>query len=161
MSPTQWIEQAFEPAAASLRSGHIPGAVLGILTADGTHAVHADGFAQIEPTRETLSRDTWFDLASLTKVIFTTTRILRLVDEGRIALDDPLVSIIPDLRQYDMNAAERRLTFRQCLAHQTHLPAVEPLYTYGQDPNTLRAFILQRVWQSGPPVYSDINFMLL
>jgi CubicO group peptidase (beta-lactamase class C family) len=60
-----------------------------------------------------------------------------------------------------MNAAERRLTFRQCLAHQTHLPAVEPLYTYGQDPDTLRAFILQRVWQAGPPVYSDINFMLL
>ena len=77
------------------------------------------------------------------------------------SLDDPLVKVIPDLRQYDMNAAERRLTFRQCLAHQTHLPAVEPLYTYGQDPNTLRAFILQRVWQPGPPVYSDINFMLL
>jgi CubicO group peptidase (beta-lactamase class C family) len=38
---------------------------------------------------------------------------------------------------------------------------VEPLYTYGQDPATLRAFILQRVWQPGPPVYSDINFMLL
>src|SRR5271157_3877599 len=32
---------------------------------------------------------------------------------------------------------------------------------YGQDPSTLRAFILQRVWQPGPPVYSDINFMLL
>ena len=71
-------------------------------------------------------------------------------------------SIIPDLRQYDIaGAPERRLTFRQCLAHQTHLPGVEPLYTYGQDPETLRAFILQRVWQGGPPVYSDINFMLL
>ena len=58
-------------------------------------------------------------------------------------------------------AAERSLTFRQCLSHQTHLPAVEPLYTYGQEPATLRAFILQRVWRAGPPVYSDINFMLL
>jgi CubicO group peptidase (beta-lactamase class C family) len=35
------------------------------------------------------------------------------------------------------------------------------LYTYGQNPATLRAFILQRVWQPGPAVYSDINFMLL
>ena len=60
-----------------------------------------------------------------------------------------------------MNAAERRLTFRQCLAHATHLPGVEPLYTYGQDPQTLRAFVLQRVWPAGPPVYSDINFILL
>ena len=60
-----------------------------------------------------------------------------------------------------MKAAERQLTFRQCLAHDTHLPAVEPLYTYGQDPQTLRAFVLQRVWRPGPPVYSDINFILL
>jgi CubicO group peptidase (beta-lactamase class C family) len=108
-----------------------------------------------------LGRETWFDLASLTKVIFTTTAILRLVEAGRIALDDALIRAIPDLRQYDASAAERRLTFRQCLSHQTHLPAVEPLYTYGQDPQTLRAFVLQRVWMPGPPVYSDINFILL
>jgi CubicO group peptidase (beta-lactamase class C family) len=158
---TDFIEQAFGPAAASLHAGNIPGAVLGIVTADGERAVQWAGAAQIEPVRENVSRETWFDLASLTKVIFTTARILKLVEEGRIALDDPLVTVIPDLRQYDMNAAERRLTFRQCLAHQTHLPAVEPLYTYGQDPNTLCAFILQRVWQPGPPVYSDINFILL
>ncbi|MBB4040699.1 CubicO group peptidase (beta-lactamase class C family) [Microvirga flocculans] len=156
-----WIGQAFAPAAASIGTGNIPGAVLGLVTADGKRAVHWSGAAQIQPEHAPISRETWFDLASLTKVIFTTTRILHLVEEGKIALDDPLATVIPDLRQYDMNAAERRLTFRQCLAHQTHLPAVEPLYTYGQDPNTLRAFILQRVWQPGPPVYSDINFMLL
>ncbi|WP_262298824.1 serine hydrolase domain-containing protein [Microvirga sesbaniae] len=155
------IDRAFAPAAASVQNGSIPGAVLGLVTTGGERAVRWAGHAQIEPERESLSRETWFDLASLTKVIFTTTRILQLVEAGRIALDDPLVTVIPDLRQYDMNAAERRLTFRQCLAHQTHLPAVEPLYTYGQDPGTLRAFILQRVWQPGPPVYSDINFMLL
>jgi CubicO group peptidase (beta-lactamase class C family) len=161
MPLTDLIEQAFAPATEALRGDNIPGAVLGIVTVDGTRAVRWAGWAQIEPEREPVSRDTVFDLASLTKVIFTTTRILQLVEQGRIGLDDPLTTAIPDLRQYDMNAAERRLTFRQCLAHQTHLPAVEPLYTYGQDPNTLRAFILQRVWQSGPPVYSDINFMLL
>ncbi len=161
MALTDLIDQAFAPAAASVAVGNIPGAVLGIVNANGERAVQWAGHSQIEPMRENVSRETWFDLASLTKVIFTTTRILQLIEEGRIALDDPLASIIPDLRQYDMNAAERRLTFRQCLAHQTHLPAVEPLYTYGQDPNTLRAFILQRVWQPGPPLYSDINYMLL
>ncbi|RDI61799.1 serine hydrolase domain-containing protein [Microvirga subterranea] len=161
MPLTDLIEQAFAPATEALRGDNIPGAVLGIVTADGTRAVRWAGWAQIEPEREPISRDTVFDLASLTKVIFTTTTILRLVEQGRIGLDDPLTVAIPDLRQYDMDAAERHLTFRQCLAHQTHLPAVEPLYTYGQDPDTLRAFILQRVWRSGPPVYSDINFMLL
>lgn len=161
MSLETIIDSAFAPAAAAIARGDIPGAVLGIVTQEGQRAVRWNGLAQIEPDKEPLSRDTWFDLASLTKVIFTTTAILRFVEEDRIALDDPLIKVIPDLRQYDMSAAERRLTFRQCLAHQTHLPAVEPLYTYGQDPDTLRAFILQRAWQSGPPVYSDINFMLL
>ena len=57
-----------------------------------------------------------------------------------------LTVAIPDLRQYDLGAPRSAsLTFRQCLSHQTHLPAVEPLYTYGLDPATLRAFILQRV----------------
>ncbi|WP_134500064.1 serine hydrolase domain-containing protein [Microvirga pakistanensis] len=161
MSLTDVAPRAFAPVAAAIERRDIPGAVLGIVTADGQRAVCWKGLAQIEPHEESLSRGTWFDLASLTKVIFTTTRILHFVEEGRVSLDDPLITAIPDLRQYDMNAAERQLTFRQCLAHQTHLPAVEPLYTYGQEPNTLRAFILQRVWQSGPPVYSDINFMLL
>jgi len=141
--------------------GSVPGAVLGVITPAGDRAVLALGHAQLVPELAPMQRGTWFDLASLTKVIFTTTEILRLVKQGRIKLDDPLTVAIPDLRQYDLNAGERRLTFRQCLAHQTHLPAVEPLYTYGQDPATLRAFILQRVWQAGPPVYSDINFMLL
>lgn len=139
----------------------IPGAVLGVITAAGERAIHVQGDAQVVPECAPMQRGTWFDLASLTKPIFTTATILRLVDEHRIDLDDPLTVAIPDLRQYDADALERRLTVRQCLSHQTHLPAVEPLYTYGQDPATLRAFILQHAWHPGPPVYSDINFILL
>jgi CubicO group peptidase (beta-lactamase class C family) len=142
-------------------AAEIPGAAVGVVTASGDRAVAVFGLAQREPEPATMHRGTWFDLASLTKVLFTTPTILQLVAQGRIALDDTLTVAIPDLRQYDLAAAERHLTFRQCLSHQTHLPAVEPLYTYGQDPATLRAFILQRVWRAGPPVYSDINFMLL
>jgi CubicO group peptidase (beta-lactamase class C family) len=88
--------------------------------------------------------------------------ILTLAEQGRLDLDRPLTDAIPDLRQYDVaGAAERRLTFRDCLAHRTHLPAVEPIYTYGNDPDRLRAFVLQREWRHGSPVYSDINFILL
>ncbi|MBS0643167.1 MAG: beta-lactamase family protein [Proteobacteria bacterium] len=161
MTAADRLAAALDPVAHAVAAG-IPGAVLGVVTADGDRAVHAIGLAQREPEPVPLHRRTWFDLASLTKVLFTTPAILRLVAAGRIALDDTLPVAIPDLRQYDKaGAAERKLTFRQCLSHQTHLPAVEPLYTYGQDPQTLRAFILQRVWQPGRAVYSDINFMLL
>lgn len=156
------IEQAFAPAAAAVAAGRIPGATLGVVSADGQRAVIHAGMAALVPDPEPLTRDHWFDLASVSKVVATTTMILTLADEGRIDLDRPLTDAIPDLRQYDVaNAAERRLTFRDCLAHRSFFPAVEPIYTYGDDPARLRAFVLQREWRHGPPVYSDINFLLL
>ena len=154
-------EAAFAPVREAIAAGRIPGAVLGVWTEHG-RALRFAGAAQLEPEHVAMRADTWFDLASLTKVVFTTTAIMRLVEQGKIDLDAPLTVAIPDLRQYDVaGARERKLTFRQCLSHQTHLPAVEPLYSYGQDPQTLRAFVLQREWRAGPPVYSDINFILL
>ena len=155
-------DRAFAPAAASVAEGKIPGATLGIVTADGRRAVRVAGMAALVPDPEPLTEEHWFDLASVSKVIATTTMILRLAEEGRIELDRPLTDAIPDLRQYDIaGAAERRLTFRDCLAHRTFLPAVEPIYTYGGDPARLRAFVLQREWRHGAPVYSDINYILL
>ncbi len=155
-------DAAFAPAAESVAQGRIPGAVLGIVTADGTRAVRVTGQAQSVPMPEPLTAAHWFDLASVSKVIAATSFVLRLADEGRIDLDRPLTDAIPDLRQYDVaNAPERRLTFRDCLVHRTFLPAVEPIYTYGDDPARLRAFVLQREWKHGPAVYSDINFILL
>lgn len=156
------IDRAFAPALEAVERGVIPGATLGIVTADSTQAVRIAGMAALEPEPEKLTADHWFDLASVSKVIATTTMILTLAEQGKLDLDHPLTDAIPDLRQYDVaNAAERRITFRDCLAHRTFLPAVEPLYTYGQDPATLRAFVLQREWRQGPPVYSDINYILL
>ena len=155
-------EQGFAPALGAVEAGRIPGATLGIVGADGASAVHFAGMAALVPEREALTREHWFDLASLSKVIATTTMILKLAEEGRLDLDRPLTDAIPDLRQYDVaGAAERRLTLRDCLMHRSFLPAVEPIYTYGDDPARLRAFVLQREWRPGPPVYSDINFILL
>lgn len=156
------IEQAFAPAAEAIAAGRIPGAALGVVRADGQRwSTHA-GLAARLPEPEPLTADHWFDLASVSKVIFTTTAILQLADEGRLDLDRPVTDAIPDWRQYDVaGAAERRLTFRDLIAHRTFFPAVEPIYTYGDDPARLRAFVLQREWRHGPPVYSDINFIVL
>ncbi len=160
--PEAVADRALPAIEAAVSGGRIPGAVLGVADASGSLAIRHAGHAILAPQKETMRAATVFDLASLTKPIFTTTAILRFVEQGRVTLDTRLAAIIPDLRQYDVaGAPERRLTLRDCLAHRTHLPAVEPLYTYGQDPATLRAFILQRAWTPGPAVYSDINFLLL
>lgn len=161
MSSLHAIDAAFAPVLGAVESGAIPGAALGIVTADGDRAVRHIGLAQREPETVALTRKTWFDLASLTKVIFTTTQVLEESVRGNIDLDAPLTSLVPDYRQYHSDCWERQVTFRQCLGHATPFPAVAPLYTYERDPETLRAFILQRQWDRGPPVYSDINFILL
>nr|WP_274426163.1 serine hydrolase [Chelativorans sp. YIM 93263] len=155
------LDHAFSPIAEAVESRRIPGAVLGIVDAEGARAVRVTGAAQKVPHHRPMQRETWFDLASLTKVIFTTPRILELAKEGIIDLDAPLISVLPDLRQYAPEAWERKVTFRQCLGHQTPFPAVVPIYTYGRDPDLLRAFVLQHEWTAGPAVYSDINFILL
>jgi CubicO group peptidase (beta-lactamase class C family) len=154
------IDDAFAPARAAVEAGLIPGATLGVVTAAGERWTRTLGWAQLEPEREPLTQAHWFDLASLTKPMVTAAAFLRLAQAG-LDLDRPLTDAIPDLRQCDMAAPERRLTFRQCLAHATHLPAVWPTYTYGADSATTRAFVLQRAWPVGPPVYSDINYQLL
>jgi len=161
MSGQERFERAFALLRASVEAGRIPGGVLGIHEPDGTRTTRAIGVAQKVPFVRPMRESTWFDLASLTKVIFTTPRILKLVDDGVIDLDAPLSVLLPDFRQYNADAWERKMTVRECLGHQTPLPGVEPIYTYGTDPNTLRAFVLQREWRAGPAVYSDINFILL
>ena len=155
------FDLAFATLSASVEAGRIPGGVLGVVDRDGNRQIRAVGSAQLMPFRRPMTEDTWFDLASLTKVLFTSERILALADAGRIDLDAPLTSVLPDFRQYNPDNWERRVTFRQCLGHQTPFPAVFPIYTYGRDPDLLRAFVLQHEWQAGPSVYSDINFILL
>jgi len=133
------FDAAWSLVRDSVTAGRIPGAVLGVT--GEKREVAATGRAVITPDDVTMTEDTIFDLASLTKVIFTTERILAHAQAGRIDLDAPLTSVIPDFRQYDAGCWERQVTFRDCLAHRTHFPAVAPIYTYGADPGTLRAFV--------------------
>jgi CubicO group peptidase (beta-lactamase class C family) len=155
------VELAYELICHAVDTGKIPGAVLGVIEPNAERCLWHRGYAQLRPSQRPMQADTWFDLASLTKVLFTTPRILEHHVNGVIDIDASLTSVLPDFRQYDSECWERQVTFRQCLGHQTHFPAVEPLYTYGQDAQLLRAFILQREWRSVAPVYSDINFILL
>jgi CubicO group peptidase (beta-lactamase class C family) len=161
MSAQTTLDRAFAPLEQSIATGRIPGGILGVVEANGDRAARVIGDAQRVPHTRPMTEGTWFDLASLTKVMFTTPRILALAEAGTIDLDAPLISVIPDFRQYNPDNWERKITFRQCLGHQTPFPGVFPIYTYGTDPNLLRAFVLQHEWPAGPAVYSDLNFILL
>ena len=159
--PEAQLERAFPALEQAINSGRIPGGVLGVVDRNGNRAIRAMGSAQTVPTSRPMTEDTWFDLASISKVAFTTDRIIALAEAGTIDLDAPLTSVLPDYRHYNLDNWERKITFRQCLGHQTPFPAVFPLYTYGRDPDLLRTFLLQHEFPAGPAVYSDINFILL
>ncbi|MFK7858491.1 MAG: serine hydrolase domain-containing protein [Granulosicoccus sp.] len=154
-------DYAFRPAALAVEQRRIPGVVLGVIAADGQREVRLAGAAQYIPAYRDMTRDTWFDLASLTKVIFTSPAIIALHEQGMLDLSQPLTTVLPDLQQYKSDSWIRKVTFEQCLSHQSGFPAVEPVYTYGRDPALLRAFVLQRDWAQCEHVYSDINFILL
>ena len=77
-------ERAFAPARMAVGEGRVPGAAIGIVTADGRRAVRFAGMAALVPEPEPLTENHWFDLASVSKVIATTTMILSLAEQDEI-----------------------------------------------------------------------------
>ena len=67
----------------AIDEGHLPGAVLWVEHKDD-HFWHAYGNRSITPTDEEMTRDTIFDMASLTKVVATTPAVMLLVERGEI-----------------------------------------------------------------------------
>src|SRR5207237_7763841 len=75
----------------------------------------AYGARAVEPQREAMTTDTIFDLASLTKVVATTTSIVILVEQGKIRLSDSVVQFIPEMKGEGRDA----ITIEQLLTHTT------------------------------------------
>ncbi len=91
----------------------LPGAV--VLVARHGRVVwrKAYGVRAVEPEHESMTTDTIFDLASLTKIVATATSIMILVEQGKVRLSDPLVKFIPELKGEGRDA----ITIEQLLIH--------------------------------------------
>jgi uncharacterized protein YbbC (DUF1343 family) len=101
-----------------MAAGHLPGAV--VLVGQGDRIVYRRAFGDraVIPRRLPMRVTTIFDLASLTKVVATTTAIMQLVDAGRLDLDRPVADTWPD---FAANGKEG-ITPRQLLTHSAGLP---------------------------------------
>lgn len=156
------LERASELVRQAVDAGKIPGAALGIVRLDGTSEVFCAGVKHLEKPGP-VTPETLFDLASLTKVLFTVPQVLKLVEDGLADLDDPLSRLLPELSWMQDSELPKR-TLRQLLAHVSGLPAWEPIYTWGGEPNALKHRVLQHRWEvkpAGEHVYSDIGYILL
>src|SRR5210317_1853087 len=87
-----WIDDLVEEA---IREDRLPGAVILVGQNDRILYRKAFGHRAVLPDLEPMTIDTVFDLASLTKVVATTTSIMQLVEAGRISLEDPVTVYIP------------------------------------------------------------------
>jgi CubicO group peptidase (beta-lactamase class C family) len=103
-----------------------------------------------------------FDLASLTKVVATTSMAMILYERGLLDLDTPVVSVVPEFKGDDPRRKE--VTLRMLLAHSSGLPAYEKLFLKAHDREGLlaAAFHIPLKYDPGSIAdYSDIGFIIL
>ena len=143
----------------AIREGLIPGGVL-IVSHQG-RVVHrkAYGSRAVVPAREPMTLDTIFDIASLTKVVATTPAIMKLFEQGKIRMTDPVTAYLPEFQ-----GGHSEITVRDLMTHFSGLRPdldLEPAWS-GYDTGIRRALMDK---PTGPPgtrfVYSDINFVLM
>lgn len=104
----------------AIDAAEMPGAVvLATQRREGELLEHASvrGLAVVRPERIPMARETIFDLASLTKVVATSTALMWLCHEGQVGLDDPVAKFIPAFGE----RGKEGVTLRHLLTHSSGL----------------------------------------
>jgi len=157
---TERLSRIDAVVAESIKNKELPGAVVLIGHRGRVVWRKAYGSRAVEPQKETMTTDTMFDLASLTKVVATATSIMILVERGELRLIDPAVKFIPEMKGEGRDA----ITIAQLL---THVSGFGPDFDLrerwsGYDEAMKR---LYREPLRSPPgtrfVYSDIGYIAL
>jgi CubicO group peptidase (beta-lactamase class C family) len=142
-----------------------PGAAYGVLSRGRVIALDAVGRFTYEPDAPEVRPDTVFDLASVTKVMATTSMAMLLYDRGILDLDMPLGEILPAfVVGRDPGSGKERVTLRMLLSHSSGLPAYARLFEQHSSANGLLRACLQMPLEAPPGTrveYSDIGFILL
>lgn len=145
---------------SGIRRGIYPGAVLVIGNRD--RILHARGFGHLEwKAGPSPSPDsTFWDLASLTKIVGTTGAVMRLIESGRIDLNAPVVRYLPRFQ----GAGKDAVTVRMLLNHTSGLRSYLPFFQLTRTRDSAIALLYREPLRRKPgaaPEYSDLNFLLL
>jgi CubicO group peptidase (beta-lactamase class C family) len=149
----------------AVSEGIFPGAVLLVAKGADVFTFDAYGLARFDP-KQSMTEETVFDLASLTKPLATTLGAMLLVQKGKWSPDQPIGTIIAPFRGTD----KEQITIRQLLAHNAGLPAYRPYYKTLMDlpperrKKGLEGMLMTERLVAAPGtqvLYSDIGFMIL
>ena len=118
------------------------------------------GSRAVDPVRETMTADTIFDVASLTKVVATATSIMILVERGKVRLNDPVSVYIPELK----GEGRENITIEQLLIHRSgYAPDFDLRERWTGYGEAIKRLIKEPL--RNPPgtrfIYSDIGFITL
>jgi uncharacterized protein YbbC (DUF1343 family)/CubicO group peptidase (beta-lactamase class C family) len=138
----------------------LPGAVVLVGRKDRIIWQKSYGARAVEPTREPMTVDTIFDLASLTKVVATATSIMILVERGKLRLSDPVSRYIPELK----DEQKEDITIEQLLIHRSgYAPDFDLRERWTGYDEAIKRLIHEPL--RNPPgtrfTYSDIGFITL
>jgi CubicO group peptidase (beta-lactamase class C family) len=144
-----------------ISEGVFPGAVVVIGTHDRILLARGYGhFTWNSASRVPDPDSTLFDLASLTKILASTSGLMLLSDRGQLTLDQAVASILPEFDGPGKGA----VTVRHLLQHRSGLPAFLRLDTLAPDAETAKRLVMAEPLQAPPGsrmVYSDLNGMLM
>jgi len=144
-----------------------PSASLLIGKGDTVLFKHTEGFASIVPENKKANNSTVYDIASLTKVISTTTLTMLLIQENKLSLKTPVKKFINKFKNSDV-------TILHLLTHTSGLPDWKPYYlsleklpSFRKHPNASRK-VVDLICMEKPAanpdekrIYSDLSFILL
>ena len=145
---------------AAINERAFPAAAIEIGGQKGVLWRRALGFLTYEPSAGLATADTIFDLASLTKVLATTSLAMRAIDDGRLRLEDTVERWIPEWKGND----RRGVTIADLLSHSSGLTAYLPFYRDCTGRIDYQPAICGVPLEYAPrtrSIYSDLGFMLL
>ena len=146
--------------AEAIAKKQLPGCVVMIGRRGKVALAKAYGHRRLEPSREEMTLDTVFDMASLTKPVATATSIMLLVERGQVRLRDPVVEYIPEFAPHGKD----KITVEHLLTHQGGLLPDNALsdYQHGVDEAWRRIWALDlRSPVSEKFIYTDVGFLVL
>ena len=169
--PTQAAKPDFQRAAAILQRAIKDHVFPGCAVAVGNHrqVLWCQGFGRLDyEGGAAVTPHTLYDLASLTKIVGTTSVVLTLVRDGKLALTDPVSKYVPEFLTAGKDATDRRrrarVTIEHLLTHSSGLPAWEPLYKSAHTYDGILKQVIATPLEADPGVrtrYSDLGAMLL
>ena len=153
------IQRATELIKLATKDGAFPGAVFAV-SMNGAIETRAVGHVTYCPDSAPMTPDLFFDLASVSKVVSTTTCAMHLAEVGKFELDQPVTKYVPEFGQ----AGKEKITVRNLLVHDSGLIAFRPYHLSHTEPATVRAAIWSEplTYPTGSKmVYSDLNMIAL